>query len=176
MKRYIILIVILLLTTASTAFGMREGTRHITGSGLDVYFMNDKVFGTANGRPLWAIYNCGQNIRGEIDTGKGYRRFDFTYHRDGDRMITGTFGDERMGLDRIERENDTVVYTVLFGEREVRFSIRYEREDAGHLVNSIIEGKLPDGKAIRLTVDGRLCPFATTGIILITAGARQIAD
>ena len=46
------------------AAGFDEGTRHITGSGADIYFMNDKVFGTAAGRPLWAIYNCGESING----------------------------------------------------------------------------------------------------------------
>jgi len=39
------------------------------------------------------------------------------------------------------------------------------------MVNSIIEGTLDAGGQIRLRVDGNLCPFVTTGIILIVSGA-----
>ena len=34
------------------------------------------------------------------------------------------------------------------------------------MVDSIIEGSLGDGRNLQLRVDGQLCPFATTGIIL----------
>jgi hypothetical protein len=39
------------------------------------------------------------------------------------------------------------------------------------MVNSVIEGSVGEGKKIALTVDGQLCPMATTGIILIAAGS-----
>ena len=39
------------------------------------------------------------------------------------------------------------------------------------MVNSIIEGKVTTGEQIKLTVDGHLCPFATTGIVMIIAGS-----
>lgn len=150
-KRLYILIALLLLTCPALASD--EGTRHITGTGMDVYFMNDKVFGIAgrlvetendrssphlggNGHPLWAIYNCGSDINGEID-------IDSTYH-------------------------------LFVDEKECLFSIRYEKVEDDHLVNSIIEGKLQNEKEIRLTVDGPLCPFATTGIIMIASGAYAL--
>ena len=69
-----------------------EGTRHITGSGVNVYFMNDKVFGAVNGQPVWAIYNCGSDINGEIDIRGEFHTFEFVYHQKGDRVITGKFG------------------------------------------------------------------------------------
>lgn len=61
----------------------REGTRDITGSGLNLYFLHDKVFGTACGHPLWARYNCGSDFAGQIDLGNAYRELNFTYRRDG---------------------------------------------------------------------------------------------
>ena len=43
------------------------------------------------------------------------------------------------------------------------------------MVNSIIEGELAEGMKIKLMVDGHLCPFATTGIILITVGSLVLS-
>ena len=57
------------------------------------------------------------------------------------------------------------------GENEHLFTIRYEKLEADHMVNSIIEGSLGKDLDLRFVVDGPLCPFATTGIILITAGS-----
>ena len=34
------------------ALAADEGTRHIVGSDVDVFFMNDRVFGTVAGHPL----------------------------------------------------------------------------------------------------------------------------
>ena len=59
-------------------------------------------------------------------------------------------------------------------EKESLFSIRYEKVQDDHLVNYIIESKLQNGKEIRLIVDGPLCPFATTGIIMIASGAYAL--
>jgi len=42
--------------------------------------------------PLWAIYNCGSDINGEIDIYGTYHYFTFKYHRQADRIITGKFG------------------------------------------------------------------------------------
>ena len=85
-----------------------EGTRHITGSGMDLYFMDDKVFGTANAHPLWAIYNCGSDIAGAIDIGGTYHELTFAYHRDGDQLITGTFGGLSMAMRGIEKTADGI--------------------------------------------------------------------
>jgi hypothetical protein len=148
-----------------------EGTRHITGSGMDLYFMDDKVFGTANGHPLWAIYNCGADIAGAIDIGGTTYALAFAYHRDGDQLITGTFGTMTLAMGNIEKTADGLVYHLVAGETPLRFTIRYDKQEDGHLVNSIIEGSAGEDRSIRLTVDGRLCPFATTGIIMIAVGA-----
>lgn len=145
-----------------------EGTRRIVGSGLDVYFMNDRVFGTAGGHPLWAVYNCGSDIEGMIDIDGRYHKFGFQYHRDRERMITGRFGALEMSLGRVARTAEGFSYPVLAGGNEYGFTIRYETLEDGHLVNSVIEGDL-GGKKLTLRVDGRLCPFATTGIIMIAA-------
>jgi hypothetical protein len=153
-----------------------EGTRHITGSGMDLYFMDDKVFGTANGHPLWAIYNCGSDIAGAIDIEGTYHNLAFAYHRDGDRLISGTFGMMPLAMGNIEKTADGFFYHVVAGESPLRFTIRYDKQEDGHLVNSIIEGSAGEGRPIRLTVDGRLCPFATTGIIMIAVGAALAAN
>jgi hypothetical protein len=188
-KRLYILMALLLLTCPALASD--EGTRHITGSGMDVYFMNDKVFGTTgrleetendrtslrkggNGHPLWAIYNCGSDINGEIDINGTYHYFAFKYHCQADRIITGKFGPLKMSLGKIEKANAGFTYHVFVDEKECLFSIRYEKVEDDHLVNSIIEGKLQNEKEIRLTVDGPLCPFATTGIIMIASGAYAL--
>lgn len=151
-----------------------EGTRHITGTGMNIYFMNDKVFGTSGGHPLWAIYNCGSDINGEIDVRGTYHKLALTYHRQSERIITGTFGSLEMELGKIEKTRSGFTYHVSVGEKEFRFSIRYQKLEDDHLVNSIIEAYLQNGEVIRLVVDGRLCPFATTGIIMIAAGAYAL--
>jgi len=153
-----------------------EGTRHITGSGMDLYFMDDKVFGTANGHPLWAIYNCGSDIAGLIDIGGSYYNLAFAYHRDGAQLITGTFGTMTLTMENIEKTAAGLVYHVVAGETPLRFTIRYDKQEDGHLINSIIEGRAGEDRPIRLTVDGRLCPFATTGIIMIAVGAVLAAE
>ncbi len=72
-KRYMKKFVVLMAVTVSvmvvclTALASQEGTRHITGKDIDIYFMNDKLFGHIKKHPLWAIYNCGSDIKGEID-------------------------------------------------------------------------------------------------------------
>lgn len=153
-----------------------EGTRHITGNGMDLYFMDDKVFGTVNGHPLWAIYNCGADIAGTIDIGGTYHDLAFAYHRDGDQLITGTFGTLSLIMGKIEKTAAGLIYHVVAGETPLRFTVRYDKQEDGHLVNSIIEGSAGKSRPIRLTVDGRLCPFATTGIIMIAVGAALTAS
>ena len=110
-----VLVLVLGLLPASAS---EEGTRHISGEGVDMYFMNDKVFGTVDGHPLWAIYNCGSDIKGEIDADGTYHGFGFTYHREGDRKITGTFASHQMALGAIDKTDDGFVYHVFIGEQE----------------------------------------------------------
>ena len=167
---------IFLLLPVGLAASPGEGTRHIAGSGMDLYFMDDKVFGTANGHPLWAIYNCGADIVGSIDIKGSYHDLNFSYHRDGDQLITGTFGTIHLAMGKIEKTAGGLVYHVVAGETPLRFTIRYDKQEDGHLVNSLIEGSAGEGRPIRLVVDGRLCPFATTGIIMIAVGAALAAD
>ena len=167
----LILTVVFVFVSIATFASEEEGTRHITGEGLDMFFMNDKVFGTVAGNPLWAIYNCGADIKGEMDVDGTYKPFAFQYTTEGDRKITGTFGSREMALGEIEKKDGGFVYHVFVGEKEHTFSIRYEKVDDGHLLNSIIEGSLGHGRDLKVTVDGRLCPFATTGIILIAVGS-----
>jgi hypothetical protein len=174
MRRSIATLTLVLAACAVTAFTADEGTRHITGPNADMYFMNDKVFGTAGGHPLWAIYNCGSDIKGEMDLGGKYTSFAFTYLGEGDRKITGTFGTTAMALGAIDKQEGGFVYHVFVGDQEQLFSIRYQELEDAHMVNSVIEGTLPDGKVVKLSVDGRLCPMATTGIILIAAGAALV--
>jgi hypothetical protein len=152
-----------------------EGTRHIVGDDISVSFMNDKVCGSAYGNPFWADYRCGTDISGKIDIKGAYQQFAFTYDRKAERMITGTFGPLRIALGKMERIPSGFVYRVFVGEKEHRFSIRYERVEDEHMLNSVIEGGLNAEKRVRLTVKGRLCPFATTGIIMIIAGGAALA-
>jgi hypothetical protein len=166
----------LLLLPISLDASPGEGTRHIAGSGLDLYFMDGKVFGTANGHPLWAVYNCGTDIVGAIDIKGTYHDLNFSYHRDGDQLITGTFGAMPLAMEKIEKTAAGLVYHVMAGSTPLRFSIRYDKQEDGHLVNSIIEGSAGKDRPIRLVVDGRLCPFATTGIIMIAVGAALAGD
>ena len=166
---------LILLLPINLGASQGEGTRHITGSGMDLYFMDDKVFGTANEHPLWAIYNCGSDIAGTIDIGGTYHELAFAYHRDGDQLITGTFGGMAMAMNSIEKTSGGLVYNVVAGTTPLRFTIRYDKQEDGHMVNSIIEGHAGEGRPIRLMVDGRLCPFATTGIIMIAVGAALTA-
>ncbi len=76
-----------------------------------------------------------------------------------------------MTLGSIERKAKKIVYHVFVGDSEYTFLIRYKQIEDEHMVNSIIEGELAEGMKIKLMVDGHLCPFATTGIILITVGS-----
>jgi hypothetical protein len=174
MKRTAVVVVLLALLIPTVAVGMKEGTRHIIGKGTDLYFMNDKVFGVVQNRPLWAIYNCGSDIEGEIDIGESYQRFQFQFQNEGARRITGSFGSLEMALGKIERKGKGFTYHVIVGNQEVEFSISYKRVEAEHLVDSLIEGEL-DGRKISLSVDGHLCPFATTGIILIVVGSAVLS-
>jgi len=160
---------------SGAVFASEEGTRHITGDDVDVYFMNDKVFGHIEKHPLWAIYNCGTDIKGEIDVDGTYHEFQMVYHRTGDRKITGNFGSHHIAMGDIRRTESGFVYQVFVKEKEYFFTIKYERLEDDHLVNSIIEGKIGDDKAIKLTVDGHLCPFATTGVILIAVGSMVVS-
>lgn len=171
-----ITLLITLVCAGLTGYASDEGTRHITGDGADMYFMNDKVFGVVGGFPLWAIYNCGTDIKGEMDVKGTYHEFHFVYQAEGDKKITGKFGPHEMALKNIEKTDDGFLYHVLVGDKEHQFTIRYEKFEDGHLTNSIIEGDIDKGQPLKLTVDGRLCPFATTGIILISFGAALLAS
>lgn len=166
----ILLSIAALLITANIAIGS-EPTRHITGDGVNIYFMNDKVFGVVNNSPLYAIYNCGTDINGEIDKNGTYINFGFEYLREGEKRIKGAFGNIKIDLGNIEKKDEKIIYHVFINGKEYLFSVRYEKIEREHLVNSIIEGTLDAGRQIRLRVDGNLCPFATTGIILIVSGA-----
>ena len=74
-------------------------------------------------------------------------------------------------MGRIEKIPGGLVYPMTNGLATYRFISRYAKQKEMPLVNAIIEGKDGDGRALRLTVDDRLCPFATTGIIMIAVGA-----
>jgi hypothetical protein len=175
MPRSIVALTVVLILAATSGFASDEGTRHIVGDDTDLFFMNDRVFGTVSGHPLWAIYNCGSDIKGEMDVDGTYHAFDFKYsNEENEARIRGSFGSHSMRLGQIEKTDVGFVYQVFVDDREHEFSIRYERLEAGHLLNSIIEGRLGDGRKVELRVDGRLCPFATTGIILIAAGASLL--
>lgn len=165
-----------MLALASPAtFAFKEGTRHITGNGMDLYFMNDKVFGAAGGHPLWAIYNCGSDINGEIDIKGVYHKLSLVYQREGEQLITGTFGPIEMAMGKIGKTAEGLLYPVIMGDKVLNFTIRYEKIEDGHLLNSIIQGPDVNGRPVQLTVDGRLCPFATTGIIMIAVGAAALS-
>jgi len=148
-----------------------EGTRHIKGKNVNLYFMNDKVFGTIENNPLWAIYHCGEDIKGEMDINGKFHAFNFIYHSKAEQVVSGAFGQSKMILEKIEKNNTQFFYHIRINDKESVFSIRYERMEDEHLVNSIIEGKVEPDKKIELAVNGRLCPFATTGVVLIVAGA-----
>ena len=174
MRRLTATLALVLIATAGIAVAADEGTRHITGPSADLWFMNDKVFGTAGGHPLWAIYNCGSDIKGEMDIAGTFHGFAFTYHQEGEKRITGTFGDTAMSLGAIDKQDGGFVYHVWIGETEHLFSILYQQLEDEHMVNSVIEGSVGEGKKVALTVDGQLCPMATTGIILIAAGSMLL--
>jgi hypothetical protein len=171
MRKLAIALGIVLAFSSLAAMAADEGTRHIVGDGVDLFFMNDKVFGTVSGQPLWALYNCGSDIKGEMDAGGKYQKFAFEYREDGNRKIVGTFGDKEMSLGDIEKTDSGFIYHVFVGQEEFTFTIHYEKLESDHMLNSIIEGSLGKDLDLRLVVDGHLCPFATTGIILITAGS-----
>ena len=77
-----------------------------------------------------------------MDVDGTYRDFEFEYHSGGDRKVTGTFGDTKMSLGEIEKADGGFVYHLFVGEVEHIFSVRFEKLDEGHLLNSIIEGSL----------------------------------
>ena len=168
------LAVVLFTAFTMTAFATEEGTRHITGDGVDVYFMNDKLFGHVDRHPLWAIYNCGSDIKGQIDVNGQYHAFEMVYHRHGNRVLTGTVGNYYVALGEIKRTKKGFDYQVFIKEKEYHFTVTYERLQDEHMVNSIIEGDVGKEKKIKMTVDGQLCPFATTGIICIAAGSAML--
>ena len=118
---------VLLILPISSMASPGEGTRHISGSGMDLFFMDDKVFGTANDHPLWAIYNCGSDIFGTIDINGTYHEMAFAYHREGDYLMTGTLGDLTLSMGKIEKTEDGLVYHVIVENRVHRFTIRYHR-------------------------------------------------
>jgi len=173
-KRILFLSVCLLITSSMLTFASGEGTRHITGSGINLFFMDDKVFGTANASPLWAIYNCGTAIKGEIDINGTYHKFDFAYHNKGSKIITGTFGPLKMSMGKIKKTSKGILYQVFVGNKKHSFSIQYEKVQDDHMINSIIQGKFDKNRPILLKANGQLCPFATTGIIMITLGAAYL--
>ena len=72
------------------------------------------------------------------------------------------------------RNKEVQKISYFLDEKEFLFSIRYEKVQDDHLVKYIIESKFQNGKEIRLIVDGPLCPFATTGIIMIASGAYAL--
>ena len=80
-----------------------------------------------------------------------------------------------LSLGDVEKTDSGFVYHVFVGQDEYTFTIRYEKLEGEHMVNSIIEGSLGSGRDIKVTVDGHLCPFATTGIVLITAGSSLLS-
>ncbi len=163
-------IVLLLITTPCKAIGS-EKTRHITGDGTNIYFMQDKVFGVINNHPIWAIYNCGSDISGEVDKNGTYISFSFNFPKEGGKRVAGTFGKKEIGLGNIEKTDKKLVYHVLVNGKEYLFSVIPEKIEGNHMVNSVIEGTLDKSRIMRFNVDGELCPFATTGIILIVSGA-----
>ena len=50
-------------------------------------------------------------------------------------------------------------------------SVHTESNEAGLSLATDVRVELDDGRKVKLRVDGQLCPFATTGIILISAGS-----
>ena len=163
-------IVLLLISTPCSA-AESEKTRHITGDGIDIYFMQDKVFGVINNHPIWAIYNCGSDISGEIDKNGTYITFSFKFSKEREKRFTGTFGKKEIGLGDIEKTDKKLIYHVFVNGKEYLFSVIPEKIEENHMVNSVIEGTLDERRIMRFHVDGELCPFATTGIILIVSGA-----
>ena len=82
-------------------------------------------------------------------------------------------GDFFVGLGDVKRTKVGFIYQVFIKEKEYAFTIKYERIEDEHLVNSVIEGDVGK-KKIKMVVDGQLCPFATTGIICIAAGSAML--
>jgi len=173
-KKILLLLLIIFLISNPLGLASEEGTRHITGSRMDLYFMNDKVFGTANHNPLWAVYNCGTSIKGEMDIKGKFYTFEYTYHKKNKQIIAGNFGPLKMSMENIKKVKNGFVYEVLVNRKKHTFSITYEKVQSGHMVNSIIQGKIDRNREIRLKTNGPLCPFATTGIIMIAAGSAYL--
>ena len=121
MKRIAAVLFSLFLTVPSILLAMQEGTRHITGKGTDLYFMNDKVFGSIENHPLWAIYNCGSDMKGQVDVEGIYHKFNFQYQRGGQYKVTGSFGSLKMALGKIEQEDKKVIYRYSLMTKNVHF-------------------------------------------------------
>ena len=172
--RICLLPLVILLISPLLVFASAEGTRHITGSGMDLYFMNDKVFGTANNNPLWAVYNCGTSIKGEMDIKGKYYSFAYAYHQKKEQIITGHFGPVKMSMENIKKNKNGFLYEVIVNTKKHIFSISYEKVQSGHMLNSVIQGSIDKNNNIYLETNGRLCPFATTGIIMIAVGSAYI--
>ena len=173
-KRILLICICLLVLSPSFISASDEGTRHITGSGTDLYFMNDKVFGTVNTSPLWAVYNCGSTIKGEIDIKGKYHSFNFTYQNKKSEIITGSFGSLKMSMGKIKKTKHGFLYEVYVNNKMHKLSIQYEKVQNGYMVNSIIYGEIDKARPVHLKTDGQLCPFATTGIIMISLGAAYL--
>ena len=173
-KKILLTSISLLALSASFVSASGEGTRHITGRGTDLFFMDDKVFGTVNTSPLWAVYNCGSAIKGEIDIKGKYHSFNFTYQNKKSEIITGSFGPLKMSMGKIKKMKHGFLYEVYVNNKKHKFSIQYEKVQDGHMVNSIILGKIDKDRPVHLKTDGQLCPFATTGIIMISMGAAYL--
>ena len=80
MKKTLMYSILIIFCLQVDVWCMQEGTRHITGKNINLYFMNDKVFGTVETNPIWAIYNCGSDIQGEMDINGKYHKFSFKYY------------------------------------------------------------------------------------------------
>jgi hypothetical protein len=162
---------LVLLALASVA-GAQEAPRRIHGGGVDLQMEGDLVFGTVGGLPVWARYRCGRDIQGTMEAAGARMDFAFTYAgKDAPRLVTGSFGGREAALERILPLDQGFVYELSLGEDLLEFRIRYHRDVQGHMQNPVIEGRLPGRRAVRLTVEGQLCPFATSGLILMVAGA-----
>jgi hypothetical protein len=171
MGRRVWRIVGVLLVLAASA-GAQEAPRRIRGSGVDLIFAEDMVYGSVGGRPVWANYRCARDIQGVME-GNGTRvEFAFACAAKGaPRVVSGTFGGREAALERILPVDQGFVYDLSLGEDLLEFHIHCSQDAQGHLENPVIEGRLPGRKSVRLAVDGRLCPFATMGVILIVTGA-----
>lgn len=94
--------------------------------------MNDKVFGTVNDHPLWAVYDCGTEIRGEIDIQGNCHRFHFTYLGEEDSLITGNFGALKISLGKLRKEAGRIIYPIKAGEKTYFFPYGIKKFKKAH--------------------------------------------